>query len=81
MTTSLSNSPSEFPEDYPVPPQRLMCQTPDCGQFIRVITIDTEDGTTDSECFGCMLARNLAILKSLGDQGLLEGVVNDPERE
>lgn len=62
-------------------PDRFACQTPGCGQPFRVITLDVEDNSTDYECFGCMLARNLKIFQTLEEQGLLAEVAPPPPGE
>lgn len=62
-------------------PDRFSCQT--CGNLpVRIITIDLEDqNTTEMECFGCWLAKAMAILKSLAEQGLLDELVAQPAPE
>lgn len=59
-------------------PDRFSCQT--CGNLpVRIITIDLEDqASTDMECFGCWLAKAMAVLKGLAEQGLLDDMVAQP---
>lgn len=71
MTTPTPDFAPASQIDIQQVPDRFRCQTGSCGQPVRVITLDLEDNSTEMECFGCMLARNMAILQALGEQGLL----------
>ena len=72
MTTPSQDSPAPSPIDIQQVPDRFRCQTPECPNPVRVITLDLEDSSTEMECLGCCMARNLAILKELAAQGMLD---------
>lgn len=72
MTQPLPALQPESPQDSPTVPDRFKCQTDGCTQPFRLITIDVEESTPDIECMGCYLARNLAVLQGLAEQGLLD---------
>lgn len=72
MTTPLPAFAPDTQQPSETVPERFKCQTDGCTQPFRLITIDVEESGNEIECMGCYLARNLAILQGLAEQGLLD---------
>jgi hypothetical protein len=71
MTQPTQNSSPASPGDGQLLPEALVCQTPECYLPVAVITVTLDDGSTDQECMGCCMSRNLAILEELTKQGII----------
>lgn len=68
---SSPTSPESPPPTLPVP-DRFLCQNQECRHPFRFITFDVETSETDFECLACWLAKNLAILQKMSEEGLID---------